>query len=43
MLFVYVLLAVVRWKWLHLAMPVALIAFEIWRNWDRTLGERLLT
>jgi hypothetical protein len=23
-------------------VPVALIAYEIWRNWDRTLGERLV-
>jgi hypothetical protein len=37
----YVLLARVRWNWLHLAVPIALIAYEIWRNWDRTLGERI--
>jgi hypothetical protein len=39
---IYVLLAVVRSNWLHHAAPLALIAYEIWRNWDRTLGERLV-
>jgi hypothetical protein len=38
----YVLLALVRSKWLHHAVPLALIVYEIWRSWDRTLGERLV-
>jgi hypothetical protein len=34
----YVLLAAVRTKWLHYAVPAALLAWELYYNWDRALG-----
>lgn len=37
----YALLAFIRARWLHLAAPAALIAWELYGNWGRTLGERL--
>ena len=38
---IYLLLAVVRNRWLHLATPAALVVWELYMNWGRTLGERL--
>lgn len=38
---VYLILAFVRVRWFHLAAPAALIAWELYDNWERTLGERL--
>ena len=35
----YVLLAFVRVRWLHLVVPIALIALELFANWGRTLGQ----
>ena len=37
----YLLLASVRTRWLHLAVPAGLIAWELYANWGRTLGEPL--
>ncbi len=37
----YLVLALVRAKWLHYVIPATLIAWELIGNWDRTLGERL--
>jgi hypothetical protein len=37
----YLMLAFVRARWLHLTVPAALIAWELYANWGRTLGERL--
>jgi hypothetical protein len=34
----YVLLAAVRKKWLHYAAPAAILAWELYWNWDRALG-----
>jgi hypothetical protein len=34
----YVLLAAVGMKWMHYAVPAALLAWELYWNWDRTLG-----
>lgn len=38
---IYLLLAVVRDRWLHLAAPAVLIAWELYANWGSSLGERL--
>jgi hypothetical protein len=38
---IYLLLAFVRARWLHLTAPAALIAWELYANWGRTLGERM--
>lgn len=37
----YLLLASRRTKLLHYVVPAALIAWELYANWDRTLGNRL--
>ena len=38
---IYLLLAVVRNRWLHLAAPAALIIWELYLNWSSSLGDRL--
>lgn len=40
-LFLYLMLAFIRARWLHLALPGALIGWELYANWARTLGERM--
>jgi hypothetical protein len=37
---IYLLLTFVRARWLHVAAPAALIAWELYANWGRTLGAR---
>ena len=34
----YMLLALFRSKWLHYALPAAILAWELFNNWDRTRG-----
>jgi len=38
---IYLLLAFVRNRWLHLTVPASFIVWELYSNWDSTLGERL--
>ncbi len=40
-LVLYLLLAFARARWLHLTVTAGLVAWEMYANWGRTLGERL--